>query len=529
MSKSGNPQSASKPIQNQILEHDIEVLKFLHPDANTCAFQAEAAALASHGLLIHPLKPRDKAPLLKGWLSKATTNPGMIEQWAEDYPTANVGIIPGPASGIIVMDCDLRRGADASLQQLKQEHGELPLTWSVLTPNGWHFYFKHPGGDLRSYNSFAPGIEIKSAGSNIVGPGSLHPNGLAYRWQPACSPDEVALAEAPQWLLERLRRKGKWTAQGAMCPVIDQVNILGAPLVLGEGTGQAESLKGADVLSLFSQESTIKKILPLLGLGEVEIGEKFRCVLHPEKRASASILRPEREGDPFMYMDFHEREPGRRAFPLPLVYYYLKRGKPGERIKPLPKPTFFVWALRLLRDAGVIDGVKVQPPRLPDSVKAHVRKVYEGFGELLSLKYLVERVGSPYTWEFIGSWVGVPKKAAGWAMRWLVGSGYIRCVGHFGSEEAGNRVQLFTLGTRRLVQRLSGRAMLDQGGQTAIIEAVEAEVAVLEREQQAEAQAQREPRWCQRCGEWVEWVRFEEEVTCLSCWGTMPEPGPGPG
>ncbi|PON12941.1 hypothetical protein C2W62_36970 [Candidatus Entotheonella serta] len=292
-------------------------------------------------------------------------------------------------------------------------------------------------------------------------------------------------------------------------------------MVLGQGLGQAGSLKGADVLSYFSQESVVKKILPLLGLGEVEIGEKFRCVLHPEARASASILRPEREGDLYMYIDFHEREPGRQAFPLPLVYYYVKRGKRDEPIKPLPKPMFLVWALRLLRDAGVIDWVRVTMPSLPENAKASVRKVYEGFGELLSLKFLVERASSPYTWNFIESWVGVSKKVSGRAMRWLLGAGFIRFVKDFGSDEANNRVQLFTMGTRRLVERLSGRPMLEQGGQTEVIESVQTAVAEVEQEQQAEDDAKRALKLCKRCREMVEWVRFEEVVTCLNCWQTI--------
>lgn len=527
MPKSEKSHHLSESFQNQILEHRSEVLEFLQPNAAICDFQAQAQSLALHGLYVHPLKPRDKAPMLKGWLGKATTDVSRIEQWGEDYPDANIGIVPGAASGVMIMDCDLRHGANASLEQLKRQYGELPLTWSVVTPNGWHFYFKHPGGQLRSYNSLAPGIEIKSEGSNVVGPGSLHPSGLSYRWQPACSPDEVALAEAPSWLLEVLHRKGKWTKRGEVRSDQLQVNILGPPVVLGQGLGQAGSLKGAEILSYFSKESIVKKILPLLGLGEIEIGEKFRCVLHPEARASASILRPEREDDPYMYMDFHEREPGRQAFPLPLVYYYVKQGKRDEPIKRLPKPTFFVWALRLLRDAGVIDWVKVSAPRLPENAKASVRKVYEGFGELLSLKFLVERAPSPYTWSFIESWVGVSKKVAGRAMRWLLGAGFIRFVKHFGSDEANNRVQLFTMGTRRLVERLSGRPMLEQGGQTEIIESVQTAVAEVESEQRAEDDAKREQRWCGRCGVLVEWVRFEEEVTCLSCWRPMPEPGPG--
>lgn len=193
MPKSDTCQKGSQFALNQSLQHNPEVLKFLQSDTNAYHFQMPALELICHGLNIHPLKPRDKAPLLKGWQRQATTDAAVIGQWAEDYPNANIGIVPGEASGVIVMDCDLRHGADASLERLKRGHGELPLTWSVVTPNGWHFYFKHPGGELRSYNSLAPGIEIKSEGSNVVGPGSLHPSGLSYRWQPACSPDEVKL------------------------------------------------------------------------------------------------------------------------------------------------------------------------------------------------------------------------------------------------------------------------------------------------------------------------------------------------
>ncbi len=160
-------------------------------------------------------------------------------------------------------------------------------------------------------------------------------------------------------------------------------------------------------------------------------------------------------------------------------------------------------------------------PRLPENAKASGRKVYEGFGELLSLKFLVERAPSPYTWGFIESWVGVSKKVSGRTMRWLLGAGFIRFVGNFGSDEANNRVQLFTMGTRRLVERLSGRPMLESGGQTEIIESVQTAVDEVERELRAEDDAKRELRWCGRCGELVEWVGFEVVVTCLNCWQTI--------
>ncbi|PON12437.1 hypothetical protein C2W62_39605, partial [Candidatus Entotheonella serta] len=116
-------QKGSQFALNQPLQHNPEVLKFLQSDTNAYHFQMPALELICHGLNIHPLKPRDKAPLLKGWQRQATTDAAVIGQRAEDYPNANIGIVPGEASGVIVMDCDLRHGADASLERLKRGHG----------------------------------------------------------------------------------------------------------------------------------------------------------------------------------------------------------------------------------------------------------------------------------------------------------------------------------------------------------------------------------------------------------------------
>ncbi len=519
MPNSDKGQNSSKQPINQILAHESEIIELLQPEAQTCPFHAAALDLVRHGLRVHPLRPRDKIPRFKGWQDLASSNPDTIDQWAKDHPEANVGIVPGEASGVFILDCDLRHGAYASLDKFKRLHGEWPLTWTALTPNGWHLYFQHPGGRVRNY-ALDAGLEVKGDKGNVVGPGSIHPGGLSYRWQPYCSPNDIPLAQAPNWLLELLERKHKWMPAGEVRPDRCQVNILGPSGVLAEASGKAGSLSRADILAFFSNESIIKKCLPLFGLGEIEIGEKFHCVLHPENRESASILRPEREGDPYMYMDFHEHEGGRKAFPLPLVYYALKRGKPGEPIRDLPKPSFTVWALRLLRDAGVISPVRVQGPRLPDNVKPAIRKAYEGYKALLGLKYLMKREDSPYTWRFTESWVAIGRKAASGAIRWLLATGYLQCVGTYGTDEAGNRVQLFRLGTRRLVDRLSMRRLLslERGGQTEIIEAVDAEVAALEKEQQAADAAERALKLCRRCGETRDWVRTGDAITCLGCW-----------
>jgi len=83
----------------------------------SCAEQ-NAIALAQRGLHVHPLVPRDKAPLLEGYQSLATTDEATIHQWWEEWPNANVGIISGAASSTFVLDIDRRHGGERSLRLL---------------------------------------------------------------------------------------------------------------------------------------------------------------------------------------------------------------------------------------------------------------------------------------------------------------------------------------------------------------------------------------------------------------------------
>jgi hypothetical protein len=279
-------------------------------------------------------------------------------------------------------------------------------------------------------------------------------------------------------------------------------------------------LSGEKVKALYSQEWVIQKILRLLGLEHVKIGEKFRCVLHQEEHSSAAIMRPEQPGDPYMYVDFHERE-NRKGFALPLVYYRLKAGKEGEGVERLPAPSFLVWSLRLLRDAGVIEAVKLEAARLPDSVSEAVRTVYEGFRDLLSLKFLVDANDpSPYTWRFAQGWVGLSRRAVEKAMGWLLSRGYIRFVRYYSSEGVAGKVMLFLLGTRQLIRRRAGVALVT-GGQAEVVEAVAGDIEAMYQENR-EKEAQRQAsRFCKRCGEVRAWWTYGEITVCQHCFGMM--------
>jgi hypothetical protein len=130
------------------------------------------------GLSVIPLRPGGKEPLFK-WQEYQSRKPTGIEvqKWYSDCPTANLGIVTGSASGIVVVDLDGVEGIESGrLLGLAS-----PVT--VLTGNGKQLYYKHPGGTVcNSVKKVAKGVDVRGDGGYVVAPPSLHPNGKKYCW-----------------------------------------------------------------------------------------------------------------------------------------------------------------------------------------------------------------------------------------------------------------------------------------------------------------------------------------------------------
>lgn len=148
-----------------------------------------------------------KHPRIKDWQVHASTDPTRIEEWWRRWSYANVGIVTGETSGIVVLDIDPGHGGEESLEEWQRRHGRLPATCESLTGSGGrHLLFQHPGvpiANKQSWDEF-PGLDIRGDGGLIVGPGSLHACGRRYEWEASSHPAEVPLAEMPGWLVERL-------------------------------------------------------------------------------------------------------------------------------------------------------------------------------------------------------------------------------------------------------------------------------------------------------------------------------------
>ncbi len=147
-----------------------------------------------------------KRPALNDWPARATTNEQTLREWFDRWPTANIGIVCGAKSGIVVLDVDRHGKADgaATLADLEAEHGMFPVTVRADTGGGGaHYYFKHPGGKVRKAIGFAAGLDLLGEDSVALAPPSRHPEtGKPYVWNLLGDPDNVPLAACPTWLLE---------------------------------------------------------------------------------------------------------------------------------------------------------------------------------------------------------------------------------------------------------------------------------------------------------------------------------------
>ena len=122
-----------------------------------------------HNFILVKLRPNSKIPMERNWTQlpfrskfKCNGNYGVVLQ--HDH---------------IIVDVDPRnfKKGQNSFQKLKDDIGGLPQTFVVRTgAGGFHYYYRKPASLVckKSIKEY-PGIEFKTKGSQIVAPGSVHP------------------------------------------------------------------------------------------------------------------------------------------------------------------------------------------------------------------------------------------------------------------------------------------------------------------------------------------------------------------
>lgn len=150
----------------------------------------------SFGYSVVPIAQGKKFPEGYLWTKYQTekADQEQIDKWFKETNN-NIGIVTGNISGLVVVDVE--KGGDTT---------KLPPTMMSKTGGGgWHFYYKHPGFEIKNAVRLYDLIDIRADGGLVVAPPSKHPSGNFYEW--IIEPDGEGLADLPDWILEKIATK----------------------------------------------------------------------------------------------------------------------------------------------------------------------------------------------------------------------------------------------------------------------------------------------------------------------------------
>jgi hypothetical protein len=152
-----------------------------------------------------------KAPLISGWRSYSNkmADDATLNEWFGGGKIVGLGIVPGPASGnLVILDFEHDGNGSAYvewLQTLPEELRALVLTLpTVSTPSGGrHVYIRlsqpQPGCKLARYAGGKTKIEIRGEGHQVLAPGcpaECHRSGKLYEWE---IPGEIVELDEDTW------------------------------------------------------------------------------------------------------------------------------------------------------------------------------------------------------------------------------------------------------------------------------------------------------------------------------------------
>lgn len=138
-------------------------------EAEVSGLLEAALAYAAAGIPVFPCKG-NKSPLVRNGFHDATTDAAVIrERWSR-WPDALIGIPTGRASGVAVLDLDIKNGKDglAAIPEWKRMSPVKVRTRS----GGVHLYFKAEGAPRNTSDKIALGVDTRGEGGYVIAPGS---------------------------------------------------------------------------------------------------------------------------------------------------------------------------------------------------------------------------------------------------------------------------------------------------------------------------------------------------------------------
>ena len=123
-----------------------------------------------------------------------------VNHWFNTNPDANIGIVTGAVSGLVVFDLDSNHAVEYA-----EEQGGFPDSVKVKTGKGYHVYMKHPGFEIRNSVNKKLDIDIRADGGYVAAPPSIHGSGNQYQWVEGNSINDIAPAPCSPWMNDYLK------------------------------------------------------------------------------------------------------------------------------------------------------------------------------------------------------------------------------------------------------------------------------------------------------------------------------------
>jgi len=150
----------------------------------------------SNGTNIEDRSKDSKAPLI-AWTEYQNRLPTEVEvkSWWTKYPLANIAVITGKVSNLVVVDFD----SDEAVRWARENN--LLETLCVETARGLHAYYRYPQNRTiqNTVNLNNMKIDIRADGGYVIAPPSIHITGMEYTFtikKPIASLPEIFLSKS---------------------------------------------------------------------------------------------------------------------------------------------------------------------------------------------------------------------------------------------------------------------------------------------------------------------------------------------
>ena len=146
-------------------------------------YKQYAKEFTEAGYSVIPDRFASKQPAIKGWTNYCIEKPTdqEIENWANSFPSSNVAVCLGRASGIVAIDLDCMDPEVAEIMELLTP----PSRVEKVGTKGWTRFYKWQPG-IETDKLVINGniiFEVLSKNKKTTIPPSKHPSGATYEWK----------------------------------------------------------------------------------------------------------------------------------------------------------------------------------------------------------------------------------------------------------------------------------------------------------------------------------------------------------